>query len=182
LERAKLRATDFQLLSDAGAFAGYAKSELIEGEIWVLNAIHSWHAKTMSWMTYEVRSALIAMGSPLELFVPVSIALSDDSVPEPDLAVGDDHEDGFLPLAKVKLAIEVSDTTLDFDLGRKARMYARAGVPEYWVVAREEARVIQHWSPGPDGYRERRETGFGEPITATTLPGVTVDTGHLVAR
>lgn len=178
--RAKLRAEDFWVLADSGAFDGYAKSELIEGEIWVVNAIHSWHAKTMSRLDFALRTALLAAGIKLEVFVPVSVALSDDSVPEPDLALAEDHDDGPLPLAKVKLAIEVSDTTLEIDLGRKASLYARHGVPEYWVIAREGACLYRHASPEPSGYAKRDRIALGEQVTAATIAGLTVETGGLV--
>lgn len=178
-QRVKLRAQDFMLLADAGAFERYARSELIEGEIWVMNAIHSWHAKTMAELGFELVSALRQARSPLRLYMPVSIAMSDDSVPEPDLAIAEDNDDGILPLAKVKLAIEVSDTTAAIDLGRKAMLYARHGVPEYWVVDREGACIVQHWQPGPDGYAEQRSVTLGERVRAVTIAGLDVATAGI---
>ena len=175
-ERLKLRAEDFLALDASGAFDRYAKSELIDGEIWVMNAIHSWHAKTMAALGFELVSALRQTGSPLKLFMPVSIALSDHSVPEPDLAIADDNDEGILPLAKVRLAIEVSDTTAAIDLGRKAMLYARHGVPEYWVVDRDGARIVQHWQPSPEGYAEQRSAAFGERMRAMTISGLEVAT------
>lgn len=179
LQRAKLRAADFHLLDRAGAFDGYSKAELIEGEIWVLNAVHVWHSKAMSRFHLALARALAESGSPLQLYLPVAVDLTDDSVPEPDIAVGEDHDNGPLPFAKTRIAIEISDTTLNHDLGRKARMYARAGVPEYWVVAREGARVVQHWLPGPDGYADRRDVPFGERLVSATLPSLSVETAPL---
>ncbi|HEV2748876.1 MAG TPA: Uma2 family endonuclease [Allosphingosinicella sp.] len=176
----KLRADDFWLLARSGAFDGYAKSELIEGEIWVMSAIHSWHAKTVSRLNVALHAALLAAGSNLEIFVPVSILLSEDSVPEPDLAVAEDHDDGPLPLAKVKLAVEVSDTTLEIDLGRKALLYARHGVPEYWVIGREGACLYRHHGPEAEGYENRDEFGLGERVEAATIAGLVVETAALV--
>lgn len=177
--RAKLRAEDFWLLARSGAFDGYAKSELIAGEIWVMSAIHSWHAKTMSRLDFALRTALIAADSKLEVFVPVSVSLSGDSVPEPDLALAENHDDGPLPLAKVKLAIEVADTTLEIDLGRKAVLYGRHGVPEYWVVARDGACLYRHSSPEAGGYAKRDRFALGERVEAATIPGLTVETAGL---
>jgi len=178
-QRAKLRAQDFWLLARSGAFDGYAKSELIEGEIWVMGAIHSWHAKTVARLSYEFRSALLHAGLNLEVFTPVSVAMSDDSVPEPDLAVAEDHDDGPLPLAKVKLAIEVSDTTLEIDLGRKAALYARHGVSEYWVISRAGACLYLHSGWGATGYARRDEIGLGERVQAATIAELSVETAGL---
>jgi Uma2 family endonuclease len=177
---AKLTARDFIMLAEAGAFEAYRRTELIEGEIWVLNSVWSWHAKTMSRMDRELGRVLDASGLPYELFVPVSVLMSDDSVPEPDLAIGEDNAEGPLPLANLKLIVEVSDTTAKMDLGRKARLYARHGVPEYWVVHRDGGCIVQHSGPGDTGYAMVKKHPFGSPITAASLPGFTVDTSRIV--
>ena len=79
----------------------------------------------------------------------------------------------------VILVVEVAATTLVRDLNRKRRVYARAGVPEYWVVD-VAARVIhQLWSPAADTYAARREIPFGTQIEAATVPGLTVATASL---
>lgn len=99
-------------------------------------------------------------------------------MPEPDLAVAHDHEDGPLPLGKVKLAVEVSDTTLEIDLGRKALLYARHGVPEYWVIARE-GTLYRHHGPGAAGYAKRDEIGLDGRVEAATIAGLVVDTARV---
>jgi Uma2 family endonuclease len=177
---AKLTARDFITLAEAGAFEAYPRSELIEGEIWVVNSIWSWHAKTMARLTRDLGNALDASGLPYELYVPVSVLMSDDSVPEPDLAIGEDNAEGPLPLANLKLIVEVSDTTAKMDLGRKAKLYARHGVPEYWVVHRDGGCVVQHSGPSDAGYAVVAKHPFGTPITAASLPGFTVDTSRIL--
>lgn len=68
---------------------------------------------------------------------------------------------------------------MHIDLGRKARLYARYGVPEYWV-ADVEARVIhQLRAPAGEAYQERREVSFGEALAAATIPSLTIDTSSL---
>lgn len=177
--RAKLRAQDFDLLAESGAFDHYARSELIEGEIWVVNALHRWHARMSLDLAFELQVALRRMSSPLVLYDAVSASLSNTSVPQPDLAIGDPGLDGPLPLADLKLAIEIADTSLAIDLDLKAALYAHHGVPEYWVVARQGARIHQHWRPTPDGYAERAEIGLGEPLTAMTIEGLRIETPRL---
>lgn len=173
-QRAKLRACDYRLLVESGALDRYARTELIDGEIWAMNAAYSAHAKLQSAISFALMSALRDATSPLIVFTAVSIDLSDDANPEPDLVVADDHDDGPLPLAKVKLVVEISDTTLSTDLGRKAALYATAGIPEYWV-AEVEAKVIhQMWGPDGDAYTQRRDVAFGERIAAVTVAGLVV--------
>jgi Uma2 family endonuclease len=178
-QTAKLRVRDFMLLHDAGAFADYAKSELIEGEIWVMNAIYSRHASATAELVISLGMAVKEVGLDLKLYCPLSIDLSDDSLPEPDIALCERHPAGPMPLAKVKLLIEVSDTTLSIDLGRKAALYARAGVPEYWVIDLNENRALLHMTPQADGYAEQIDVPWGEPLHSGTLAGLTVETGGL---
>lgn len=178
-QRGKLSARDFWLLADSGAFEGIAKAELIEGEIWIVNAVHSWHAKTVAHLSIELGIALRQMRSDLIVYSSGSVALSDDSVPEPDVSVAEDHDGKGLPLEKLRLAIEVSDSTLANDLVRKAPLYARFGVPEYWVVDREGRRIVQMWASNGEVYAERREVAFGETSKSQTMPGVHVETSSL---
>ncbi|MFM9853624.1 MAG: Uma2 family endonuclease [Sphingomonadaceae bacterium] len=176
---AKLRVQDFVLLHEAGVFADYAKSELIDGEIWVMNALWAGHAKAQSRLIQAIANGVSEAGAALEVYANLSIDLIDKSMPEPDIVVAEDHDDGAMPLAKVKLVVEISDSTLDIDLGRKAGLYARSEVPEYWVVDIEGRRIIQHWSPRDGVYRDQREAAFGDDVRAATLAGVTVSSSGL---
>lgn len=177
--RAKLRVADFLLLAEAGAFADYARTELIEGEIWVVNSVHRRHARAHAQLTAEIGAALKASGSPFTFYTAPSTELSDDSLPEPDIAIGEVSDAKIFPGPAMRVAIEISDSTLDLDLGRKARLYARYGVPEYWVVDVEGQRIHQFWDPAGETYAKHRQIPFGSPVTAATLTGLAVETGNL---
>lgn len=173
---ARLTAKDFLLLSEAGAFEGYARAELIEGEIWVVNAIHRRHARVHAALVLELGIALRAIGSPLVLYANPSTELSDHSLPEPDIVVAEADGGKMVAGPEVRLAIEISDSTLDMDLTRKARLYARYGVPEYWVVDASGGVIHQMWSPDDGTYRKTRDIAFGEPVAAATLEALVVQT------
>ena len=79
----------------------------------------------------------------------------------------------------MRLAVEVSDSTIKNDLGRKARLYAQFGVPEYWVVDHDGRRVVRMWAPSENGYAQSDECAFGAPVSSATLPGVTIPTAAL---
>jgi len=174
-----LRAADYLLLCDVGAFEGYGRTELIEGEIWAVNAIHARHAKAMADLTTDLGVSLRNSGSCLRVFSAGSVFLSDTSVPEPDISIGEDNDVGVLPLTNLKLAVEISDTTIATDLGVKLRIYAQAGVPEYWVVDREAAVVHQFWGPIDGIYTERRAVAFGNDVASVTLMGITAPTERI---
>jgi Uma2 family endonuclease len=80
----------------------------------------------------------------------------------------------------VALIVEISDTSLTYDLETKAALYARSGVPEYWVVAARKRQVHRHWTPEQDGYRNKDVISFGDLLESATMPDLAVDTEGLV--
>lgn len=126
----KLRVEDYLLLDESGAFEPYQKTELIEGEVYFVNAQHRPHALAKAELYDALRDALRAIGSPLRPLTEASIALSKHDAPEPDIVLTSEPKgEGLIPGASVALVIEISDTTVSGDLKRKAVIYARAGVP-----------------------------------------------------
>ncbi|HEV2866939.1 MAG TPA: Uma2 family endonuclease [Allosphingosinicella sp.] len=168
-------------MADSGAFANHARTELLEGEIWVVNSVHRWHARTLATLTRELARAIEAVGLPLEVLAAGSVSMSEDSVPEPDLSViAPIHgEADTIALEELKIAIEVADSTAELDLGRKTKLYARHGVPEYWVVHRERRVVVQMWSPADGDYLQRRDVPFGATIAAATINGLAAETASI---
>ncbi|MCW3849195.1 Uma2 family endonuclease [Sphingomonas sp. LB-2] len=171
----------FLALCEQGLFDDYAKSELIEGEIVVMNAQHSRHSRVKSRLAIRLGNALEALGSPFEPQIEASVRLSDGSLPEPDIVLTSYRGAGVVPVETAALLIEVSDSTLENDLGRKADLYAEAGVPEYWVIDLNENRALLHANPRADGsgYDGQLDVPFGEPLHAATIEGLTVETAGL---
>lgn len=108
------------------------------------------------------------------------MALSDHDAPEPDIVLtSEPRGEGLIPLYSVALVLEIADTTLGSDMKRKATIYARAGVPEYWD-ADAAAEVIHHMrAPVGEAYAERREVAFGEQVESATVAGLTVETAGI---
>jgi len=176
---AKLRVRDFLLLAEAGAFDDYPRTELIEGEIWVVQAIHSRHARAHAALTGELFAALKELGSELTLYTAPSTELSDDSMLEPDIALAESDDAKTVQGLKVRIAVEISDSSLAMDMGRKRRLYARHGIPEYWVADLDAGVIQQMWAAAGEDYAERREVAFGEVVEAATIAGLKVETGEL---
>jgi len=180
-EKARLRVEDFLLLNDNGAFADYAKTELIDGEIYYMNAQHSRHARIKTQLAVALANRLREIGSDFQPIVEASTQLGEHSLPEPDIVVTSYKGPSVVPLDTVAMVIEVSDTTLQIDLGRKADLYAEAGVPEYWVVDVTENRILMHANPRSDrsGYDGQLDVPFGQPLHAATIEGLSVETTGL---
>jgi len=178
-EKVRLRVEDFLLLDEHGAFADHTKTELLDGEIYFMNAQHSRHARIKTEMAVELSLALRALGSDLRPIVEASTRVSDYSLPEPDIVVTSYKGPHVVPLESVALLVEVSDTTLSIDLGRKARIYAAAGIAEYWVIDAEARTVHQLWSPVGETFAQAREVTLGGRVEAVTVAGLAVETQGL---
>jgi hypothetical protein len=102
---------------------------------------------------------------------------------EPDVLVvkrrDDDYAQSHPTPADTLLVIEVSDSTRAFDLGRKAELYARFGVAEYWVVDLVARHVRVHRDPEGDAYGEVEAVAEG-PLTPNALPDVALDVAALL--
>ncbi|WEK01434.1 MAG: Uma2 family endonuclease [Candidatus Sphingomonas phytovorans] len=176
----KLRVDDYLLLDRSGAFDAYRKTELIEGDVYFMNAQHRPHALAKTELYDALRDGLRATGSPLRPLIEASVALSEFDAPEPDIVLtSEPRGEGLVPLASVALIVEVSDTTVKDDLTRKAVVYARAHVPEYWVVD-VNARVIHKmWLPEDEAYAECKVVTFGQPVKSESTAGLIVETTTL---
>jgi Uma2 family endonuclease len=84
----------------------------------------------------------------------------DRNLPEPDLAVVKEAPEAYARRrpdgGDAVLVVEVSDSSLAQDLGFKAALYARAGVPEYWVLDLKNQILYVHVDPKAGLYGERR--------------------------
>lgn len=79
-----------------------------------------------------------------------------------------------LKAGDVSLVIEISDTSLGYDLGVKAGLYAELGVTEYWVIDAAERVTHVHKTPTPTGYAERRAYPAETALTPDRIRGLTL--------
>lgn len=178
--RAKLTSDDFLLLDQHGAFSAYRKTELIDGDIYFVNAQHRPHGIVKTELYDALRDKLREIGSIYRPVQEFSLALATNDTPEPDVMLtSEPRGKGIVPLSSVPLVVEVSDTTLKLDLGKKMRAYARAGVPEYWVADVDGRVVHRMWSPHGAAYRDRDTVAFGEPLVSATIPDLQIKTTEL---
>jgi hypothetical protein len=159
-------------MAAAGLLRPDDRVELIEGELVWMTPVGGLHIGTVM--------ALNRMLGPLvrdaaELSVQSPIRLGRHGEPEPDIALlrprADRYRGGPPPLAEdALLLIEVADSTPRFDREVKAPLYARYGIPEYWIVDLAGRAVLAHRDPGPQGYRGLREARAGETLAPLLLP------------
>lgn len=112
-------------------------------------------------------------GQEIEFIFETTLRLSDSTSVEPDLLVFEAGLPvGQLNASTVMLAVEVSDSSLGYDLGSKQVVYASHGIRELWVIDALRLVVHVHRDPGPDGYRNvvaHAPDALVEPLSAPVL-------------
>ncbi len=102
----------------------------------------------------------------------------DRSVPEPEVAVvaGGPYDYSKAHPASALLVVEVADSSLPQDRLTKSRIYAAAGIPEYWIVNLRERCVEVLTKPDHARriYAESRRVGRGEVLALAAMPEVSV--------
>jgi Uma2 family endonuclease len=104
------------------------------------------------------------------------LALDDDSEPEPDLAMVPGEPRDYVPAhpSTAPLVVEVADSSLRLDRRLKAGLYARARIPDYWIVNLAERALEVHRDPAPAasneiGWAYRSITRLTRPPTVSPL-------------
>lgn len=135
--RHRLTVDDYDALIASGRLAD-AKVELIAGELLAMNAQGPVHASLTVWLRRLVEAAY---GGDFHVRNHSPLRATEFDQPEPDLALvrGEATKHAAHPTGRdVVLVMEVSVTTVRDDRD-KASVYARGGVPEYWLINPEGA-------------------------------------------
>ena len=172
----KLRIADVELLEEAGALDERPRVELIEGMLIAMSPQQRPHVFVKNELTFRFRLALAALHSPLSALCEATVEMSSESAPEPDVILTDAPKGaGYVPVGSLALAIEVADTSLRFDLGRKRRLYAAAGVPEYWVIDVKGAEVHRFADPSDGAYRAEPPIPLAGDLQSLTMTDLRID-------
>src|SRR5438552_10620349 len=177
---------EYERLVDLGAFEDGDPVELIGGQLIVAEPKGSEHATGVEIAGDALRAALPA-GWIVRGQNP--LALDDESVPEPDIALvrGSRADYRHAHPARPALIIEVAESSLAFDRQQKGSLYARAGVQDYWIVNLVDGVLEVYRDAAPDasapyGRRYRSRDTFSPPAVATplALPSSSIAVGALL--
>lgn len=161
---------EYERAVEAGAFEGW-KVELVEGVLYDMTPQTSRHAG----LAAKVASILeeVDPGDHLiRLHSPMS--LSPDSSPEPDVAVVPDDPEGdfYIPghPTTAALVVEISDSSLQYDREVKARIYALAGISEYWILNLAALQLEVHREKSGDRYASRGVLNLSQEVSPLFAP------------
>lgn len=155
--------------------------ELIRGELLEMSPIGPSHEDAVDFLNKW--SFLATTGKKIRIRVQNSIGLAAlASAPEPDLAWVRERA-GYKKARPTKndvlLIIEVSDSSLDYDRGTKADLYAAAGIKDNWIVNLPDHCVEVRRDPSRGRYRTVETFSAGDEVRPLTLPGVALSVSDL---
>lgn len=157
------------------------RHELLDGMLIVSPAPVPLHQRAQLRMTILLDEA--CPDAMEALAAPLDVALSEDTVLQPDVVVAyeDDYSEKDLPVPP-QLAVEVlSPSTRRYDRVLKRSRFEEAGTPSFWVVDPDEPSVTA-WELR-DGRYEEAGHAVGEEVLELTLPyPVRIVPAELVAR
>ena len=164
---------------EAGVFDAEDRLELIEGRLLAMTPQGSRHAAIVDQAGDVLREAF---GAGFRVRIQCPLAAGDDSEPEPDLAVVPGRARDYLDAhpTSALLVVEVSDVSLRRDRSIKQRLYARHGIPEYWILALPDARLEVYRDPTATGYRTVLMRRAGETIAPLARPAATIAVDDLL--
>ena len=172
---------EYYRMAEAGVFGPEERVELLDGEIIELTPPGSRHAACVNLLTNRLAAALAGRAV---VSVQNPARLDDLSEPQPDLCVlrmrSDWYREAHPRPDDVLLAIEVADTSLSYDMGRKAPKYAVASIHELWVVDLNGGRINVFRAPTKDRYATEIAVEPGDTITPAAFPDVELDVAEIL--
>jgi Uma2 family endonuclease len=163
-------------MTEVGILKPDEKTELIEGEVVLMAAKDPPH----------VTSTKLIVSCFEELFKGKALVRSQDPIrllpksePEPDVALvkGTDprqYADQHPTARETFLIVEVADATLSQDLGKKATMYARSKILDYWVVDVNSQKFFVHRHPTQGKYPIIEVLTVEDAIAPLAFPDITI--------
>lgn len=161
-----------EAMARAGVFHPDARLELIDGELLDMQPEGPKHGD----LKVEATEALVSKKRlDVRVAVETTLRLSETDQPVPDIWLyRAPMKASAVRGPEVLLVIELAQSSLAYDLGPKAALYARHGVAEYWVVEVDGARTHIHRRPDGDSWAEVRIAAAGDVLTPAVLPGLSI--------
>ena len=176
----RITVDEYHHMIEAGILGEDDHVQLIAGAVVAMTPQGPAHALVIQNLTRLVAQGLAA---ELALRPQLPLTLPDDSEPEPDLAVvrlEDARSREHHPRTAL-LVVEVAGDSLRLDRQTKAALYARAGIPEYWIVNLAESTVEVHREPDSEtgAYRAKAVVSSEGTLAATSVPGLRINVADL---
>jgi Uma2 family endonuclease len=178
LPRRVFTVDDVRRMVDAGVLGEDERFELVEGDLVMMSAKGYAHELIKSALNIALARSL---PGGMTMGVEMTLQFDDNTILEPDLAVfrrrsliKSGANFSHVSSGELLLAIEVAASSLAYDRGLKARLYARHRVQEFWVVDANERITWMHTGPTSASWSSIVKRGPDETLTTPTLPSFAI--------
>jgi Uma2 family endonuclease len=185
VEAARRRFTreEYHRMAEVGILTRRDRVELIRGEIITMSPQGRRHRAFIDNLNQLLITRLAGRAI---ISIQMPIVLADDTEPEPDVQIlrrrAVPYKDREADASDALLLVEVAESSLAYDRATKLRLYAAAGIPEYWVVDCVAESIEVHRAPHTDGYGDvMRVAGPAATVTLQAFPDVALALGEIFA-
>ena len=181
LNRRRFTVAEYERMGQIGIFSEDDRVELVCGEIIAMPPIGERHAACVDFLTQLItlrlrRSAIVRVQS--------SVRLDEHSQPQPDITILKRRDDFYRHAhpgpEDILLIVEVADTTLEYDMKVKVPLYARAGIPETWLVNLRGGRIKAYADPAKGSYQMITSYARGEEVQSRSLAALRVSVAEVL--
>src|SRR5262245_45365661 len=177
--RRRFTVDEYHRMIEAGILGEDEHVELLEGEILQMSPQGRAHARAITKLT-GLFGRFLTTEYSLRVQLPLTMP---DSEPEPDGAIVRADDEAAAPHhpTTALLVVETANTSVRYDLNVKSRLYAKAGIPEYWVVVvdRRSVEVFREPDPGRGVYHRRESVGEKDTLEAKAVAGPAIAVSDL---
>ena len=177
--RRLLTVDEYHRMGEVGILTDDDRVDLIEGELVAMAPIGSEHIAATNSLN---RLLVLSVGDRGIVSVGNPVRLTRYSEPQPDFSVLKPR-DGYrktLPRPEdTMLAVEVANTSLEYDRKVKLALYARSGIPEVWIVNLATETVEVYRSPAADSYTAVTRAGLADTVTVEAIPDVVIPVARI---
>ena len=172
LARWRFTVRDVERMVEVGILSEGDRVELIEGELIEMAPKGDEHEGVKDPLVMRIARSI---PDPLSVSVETTLKLSSDTIVEPDLIIYDaSNGRAGLNAEAVLLAVEVSVSTLAYDLNRKPLVYAAHGVRELWVIDVVGRTVRVHRDPSNGTYADAQDHPVTRPLAPLLVPNLSI--------
>ena len=176
-----LTVEEYHKMGETGIISTDEEVELIEGKVIEKPMKGTSHEAAITRAERALRNRL---GTRVLLRLQSAVRLSDRSEPEPDIAVvypdPMDYEDHHPTPPEIYLIVEIADTTLKRDTEFKAKVYAKAGINDYWVLDITNRQLYAFREPTASGYQNQQILSDDATISPVAFPNVTINVSEML--
>ncbi|HUN72757.1 MAG TPA: Uma2 family endonuclease [Steroidobacteraceae bacterium] len=177
----RITVDEYYDMARTGLIARDARVELIEGEVVRMAPIGDRHCRAVEELCERLQQAVIGRA---RIRCQMPVRLGDYSEPEPDIVVmrrrTGPHDRAHPSATDVFLIVEISDSSLRYDLDTKVPLYAGYGVPEVWVIDLQNRRLHLYRSPANGCYEHATSTPDCRLTAIPGISGATIDLSEVL--